>query len=165
MWTVLKLLCFLIGFFSVSGFLSDDPCDVFPSNNLMGIPDSDAFTTTVKVPANCTNGTFRWDYPRGHTMLEFENEHRTEITICIKDSVGGDIFNITDKATNQCLGKFDYEKWACFQASTAQDIVLQVDAPLEPRYMGQIEYKIISSSFLDEICTLLKKIVQLFWWN
>ncbi|XP_045190934.1 uncharacterized protein LOC123547742 isoform X2 [Mercenaria mercenaria] len=141
MWTTGIFISFLVGCISVSGFMFDDPCDVFPQYS-GGIPNTNDFTTTVKVPANCRNGTFRWDYPKGHTMLEFQNVHETERTICIKDSLGGDVFNITDKAYNQRLGKFDYKHWACFQATSARVVMLQVDAPLELRYMGEIEYKI-----------------------
>jgi hypothetical protein len=33
-----------------------------------------------------------------------------EIKICIKDRLGGTVFNVTEKATNHRLGTFDYGK-------------------------------------------------------
>ncbi|XP_060596116.1 uncharacterized protein LOC132750189 [Ruditapes philippinarum] len=134
---LIKFICFCIGVLTVSGFL----CDVFPKYS-GGIPNSDDFTTTVNVPAKCRNGTFRWDYPKGHAMLHFQNMHEMEITICIMDRVGGTVFNVTEKATNQRLGTFDYETSACFEPTSERDIVLQVDAPLSLRYMGEFEYRI-----------------------
>jgi len=43
------------------------------------------------------NGTFRWDYPKGHTMVHFSNPQQTAYTVCFLDDLGGDIFTIIDK--------------------------------------------------------------------
>ncbi|XP_060596129.1 uncharacterized protein LOC132750200 [Ruditapes philippinarum] len=138
---MIKFVCFYLCVFTVSGFLYDNPCDVFPKYS-GGIPSYNNFTTTVNVPAKCKNGTFRWDYPKGHAMLHFQNMHGMEMKICIKDSLGGTFFNVTDKATNERLGPFDYETYACLQPTSEREVVLQVDAPLDLRYMGEFEYRI-----------------------
>ncbi|XP_060596112.1 uncharacterized protein LOC132750184 [Ruditapes philippinarum] len=140
---MIKFVCFYLCVLIVSGFLYDNPCDVFPKYS-GGISNFNNFTTTVNVPAKCKNGTFRWDYPQGHAMLHFQNMHGMEIKICIKDSLGGTFFNVTDKATNERLATFDYENWSCTEQSSAKDILIQVDAPIMRIYVAAIEYKVFS---------------------
>ncbi|XP_060596128.1 uncharacterized protein LOC132750199 [Ruditapes philippinarum] len=135
------LIYFLMCVFSACGLFCDKPCDVCPKYT-NGIPKSDNFITTVNVPAECTNGTFNWHYPKGHTMLHFQNVKELRRTICIRDSQCGDFFNITEKATNERLGPFDDKISACFNATFARDIVIQVTAHPDNVYFGGFEYRI-----------------------
>ncbi|KAL4229470.1 hypothetical protein ACF0H5_012508 [Mactra antiquata] len=139
---LLKFAVFVMCVLGTTGFMFNDPCNVFPQYS-GGIPDSLDFTTDVNVPATCRNGTFRWDYPRGHSMVMFHNLHRTPTKICIRDALGGQVFTITDMTNNKQIGAFDEKTWACTDVTSAQEITLKIDAPEELRYMGEVEYKLV----------------------
>ena len=49
-----------------------------------------------KVAHGCYNGTFDWNYPRGFVLLDFI-KYNKPVSICFTDSLGGEVFTITDK--------------------------------------------------------------------
>ncbi|XP_060596127.1 uncharacterized protein LOC132750197 isoform X2 [Ruditapes philippinarum] len=137
---LINFIYFLMCVFSVFGLFCEKPCEVCPEYP-GGIPISDNFTTTVNVPEECMNGTFRWHSPAGHTMMHFQNV--TEMKrICIKNISPYTDYNITFTATNQRLGTFDKENLACFNTTSGRDIVLQVTANPSRRYLEMFEYRI-----------------------
>merc|ERR1712137_207637 len=144
-----SVLLFLVGVHTVRGFfMFDDPCHLEPRYP-GGIPKDPDFTVSIYVPSDCTNGTFRWDYPKGHTMVHFNNSMRTEAKICFGEDLGGDIFTIVDltEGINVTLPHVDRERTdstVCTPVTESEDILLRIDAPSTMYYMGAVSYVVVS---------------------
>ncbi|WAR18696.1 hypothetical protein MAR_000534, partial [Mya arenaria] len=96
------------------------------------------------VPVSCTNGTFRWDYPKGHAILHFKDYGKTT-SLCFSESLGGDIFTITDKNNHMQLNQLNRGSSAqvcTADSASGQPFVIQVDAPDTMYYMGEFAYEV-----------------------
>ncbi|XP_052228110.1 uncharacterized protein LOC127842583 [Dreissena polymorpha] len=130
--------------FVVSGaMLFGGPCDLSPAYQ-SGIPDDLNWSSKISVPKSCTNGTFRWDYPRGHVILLFEDFGRATVA-CFRDSLGGGFFNITDITPGHHMTQLPNVEWGsdksvCTAASIEKPLNIRVDAPEMMVYMGEFAY-------------------------
>ncbi|KAL4229348.1 hypothetical protein ACF0H5_012387 [Mactra antiquata] len=135
----LLILCVM----AVTGFVMyDDPCNVHNPWGT-GIPASSDFTFDVDIPSFCANGTFTWNYPKGHALITFHNVDEKPTTLCVLQGLGIGMFTITDMTNNKQLGQSgDQYTWSCSDATTEPEIILKVDAPEIMTYMGNVEYTI-----------------------
>ncbi|KAH3787705.1 uncharacterized protein LOC127841913 [Dreissena polymorpha] len=137
---ILSLYCMCV----VSGaMLFGGPCDLSPVYE-SGIPHDPNWSSKISVPRSCTNGTFRWDYPRGHVALLFENFGRATAA-CFRDSLGGEAFSITDVTSGHHMTQLPRlvrgsDKIVCTAASHGQPLNIRVDAPEDIVYMGEFAY-------------------------
>ncbi|XP_052766171.1 uncharacterized protein LOC128207348 isoform X2 [Mya arenaria] len=123
-------------------FLNQSPCDLSPDSyhSQSGIPEDADWTANITVPVSCTNGTFYWNYPRGHAILQFKNYGKTT-AICLSDIVGGGMFTITDETHDKQLDQLLRAERVCTDDSE-DSFVIQVDAPKFQTYVGGFAYEV-----------------------
>ena len=54
------------------------------------------YDRNATVPTQCHNGTFSWNYPSGDYKLIFPNPNGRRTSVCLKDFIGGEIYDIHD---------------------------------------------------------------------
>ncbi|XP_052766220.1 uncharacterized protein LOC128207381 [Mya arenaria] len=141
----MKTVCLILSILSFGRCMifNNNPCALVPSYHA-GIPADANWTATIMVPVSCTNGTFRWDYPKGHAILHFKDYGKTT-SLCFSESLGGDIFTITDKNNHMQLNQLNRGSSAqvcTADSASGQPFVIQVDAPDTMYYMGEFAYEV-----------------------
>ncbi|KAH3787707.1 uncharacterized protein LOC127841858 [Dreissena polymorpha] len=136
----------------IAMFLSDGQamlfggqCDLSPDFTKDSDPDIPSGEIQIVVPEQCTNGTFRWNYPGGQTNLYFTNFGRPAAA-CFQELLGGDIFNITDITDGHGHTKLprlhrNSEAVVCTNSSTIP-LVIQVSARPHMYYLGEFSFMI-----------------------
>ncbi|KAH3795073.1 uncharacterized protein LOC127838083 isoform X1 [Dreissena polymorpha] len=133
---MIRIVC-LYGLFAISGAFMFDrgPCDLEPLNVHSN--------TEIPVPKTCANGTFLWNYPRGHVVLLFEDYGRTT-AVCLYDDDGYS-FNIYDITPGHHMAHMQVlerqsDRRMCTAPATGQPVKIRVDATERNAYQGTFKF-------------------------
>ncbi|XP_052807451.1 uncharacterized protein LOC128236561 [Mya arenaria] len=137
MTTITKVLFFGTFLGAAVAQLFDNPCDVdvWPDTR-----SSEYIERTV--PGHCTNGTFRWDYPRKTVLLHFPpamNGHFR--SVCVRNQILGNVFTVRDATHTLGMPMLIGEKESC-TIKHDKNITLRIDAPDTLYYMAALWYRL-----------------------
>ena len=85
-----------------STYMASHGCGVYTAI-LFCRPANRTSVLDVTVPKGCRNGTFWWNYPQGTIILNFPNTNSLSMSICLRDALGGDIFDVHDITNGQFI--------------------------------------------------------------
>ncbi|KAL3864432.1 hypothetical protein ACJMK2_006116 [Sinanodonta woodiana] len=119
--------------------LFDNPCRIIPNG-----AHEEQTTIDVNATLGCHNGSLRWDYPRGGVRVHFHYKGLPMFKVCLKDRLGGDVFEIYDVTYNVQHAlpvARDSPKEVCTGFHHSEAVIL-FQAPEMMVYMGEVAYRI-----------------------